>query len=260
MKLGITAANGKMGQALILAIKQSPDFRLSTVLVRDVNHLTSEIGLPDYTIITEQAEKFCESAEIIIDFSSPKLTCQIIEAATKHKVPVVSGTTGLTNNEIKLLENYAKIIPIVYSGNMSIGINLIQMLLNKTAKTLDQSFDVEIIEKHHRNKVDAPSGTALMLAKSITDAKGLDFDKSIIYSRVGHTGPRPKEKIGISSIRAGNIIGEHDIMFVSDAEVITIAHQALNRNIFVNGALKACNWIVNQPAGFYSMQDVLLNT
>ncbi len=259
MRLGITGASGKMGQVLIAAISILPEFKLQAIFLRSANKLSNEMHFQDL-IITDSTEILCENVDVIIDFSCPSMTLQLAKSAAKHAKPLISGTTGLSSQELSRLKEQANFIPIVYASNMSIGINLVQILLDKLAKTLDTSFDIEIIEKHHRNKIDSPSGTALMLAKAITDSKNINFYENIIYSREGCTGQRPEGKIGISSVRGGSIIGEHDIMFISDAEIIKVSHQALNRNIFVNGALKACQWIIKQPPGLYSMQDVLATT
>ncbi len=260
MKIGITGANGKMGHALITTINQHLDCSLNAALVRDAKQFIHKNLVQDYTIITDSIEELCKNSEVIIDFSSPELTLHVVESAAKNKIPVVSGTTGLTTQEHSQLKNYAKMIPIIHAGNMSIGINIMEIVVGHLAKSLGEDFDVEIIEKHHKNKVDAPSGTALMLAKTITDAKNMSFEDNIICSREGHIGTRPTNKIGISSVRGGNITGEHDVMFVSDSEVITISHHALNRNIFANGAIKACQWLINQKPGLYSMHDVLRHT
>jgi 4-hydroxy-tetrahydrodipicolinate reductase len=257
MKVGITGANGKMGYALITTINQHLDCKLNVVLVREPNNFAYKYLISENVIITNDIKKLCENSEIIIDFSSPELTLKVIESAAKNKIPVVSGTTGLTGKEHDQLKNYAKLIPIVHSGNMSIGINIMETLVAQVAQSLGEDFDVEIIEKHHKNKVDAPSGTALMLAKSVTDSRNISFKDNIICSREGHVGMRPSNKIGISSVRGGNITGEHDVMFISDSEVITISHHALNRNIFANGSIKACEWIMSQKPGLYSMHDVL---
>jgi 4-hydroxy-tetrahydrodipicolinate reductase len=257
MKIGITGANGKMGYALISVINQHLECKLNVVLVRDPTDFAYKYLVTNDVVVTDKIEELCKKSEVIVDFSSPELALKVMEIAVKHKMPVVSGTTGFSTKENDQLKNYAKIIPIVHAGNMSIGINLMEKLVGQLAKSLGEDFDIEIIEKHHKNKVDAPSGTALMLAKSVTDAKNLCFEDNIICSREGHIGKRQTNKIGISSIRGGSITGEHDVMFISDSEVITVSHHALNRNIFANGAIKACEWIINQKPGLYSMRDVL---
>ncbi|MEI6187227.1 MAG: 4-hydroxy-tetrahydrodipicolinate reductase [Alphaproteobacteria bacterium] len=257
MKIGIAGANGQMGYALITTVNQQLDYKLSVVLVRKPDNFTYKYLVAEDVIVTNNIKELCNNSEVIIDFSSPELTLKVAELAAKNKIPVVSGTTGFSNKENDKLKNYAKLIPIVHTGNMSIGVNLMETLVAQVAKSLGEDFDVEIIEKHHKNKVDAPSGTALMLAKSITDARNISFKDNIICSREGHVGVRPANKIGISSVRGGNITGEHDVMFISDSEVITISHHAFSRNIFANGAIKACEWVINQSPGLYSMQDVL---
>lgn len=243
MKIAISGATGKMGKTLIEYITLQKKHQIVAALTRNPNFLNENF------IVTDDLEVFANSgAEIIIDYSRPQLSLEIAEMAAKCKIPLVCGTTGFTDEQFNQLITHSAHTPILQSGNTSIGINLVQMLAKALAAKLDQSYDIEIIEKHHKNKVDAPSGTALMLAKTITD------EKNIIY---GRKNTRKDNEVGIASIRAGNIIGEHEIIFASEEEIIKISHQALSRNIFVKGAIQAAEWLVGQRAGFYNMNDML---
>ena len=196
-----------------------------------------------------------EKIDVIVDFSSPAALRSETEWAVKHNVPVILASTGYTESDIKHIENCAKKIAVFRTGNFSLGINLLQELVKRAAEVLGEKFDIEIIEKHHNRKVDAPSGTALMLADSV---KGAFENKETVYGRHGIVGKRGNE-IAIHAVRGGTIVGEHEVMFAGEDEIITLSHSARSKRVFAAGALKAAKWIVGKPAGLYDMNDLLKN-
>lgn len=243
IQISLCGSSGKMGQALRQKINQLSAYY----------KLTGELTSKDDV---EQLENFCKNAEIIIDFSSPVILSQLLTNCTKYNKNIVIGTTGLESLHLRKLKEASENIAIVYSPNMSIGINLTLNLIGQLAKILDENYDIEIIDNHHRFKKDAPSGTALMLGKAITQGRNLKFEDYAIFDR--HLrGERKKNEIGFSSIRAGDNYGEHEIIFAGNDEVIKVKHQALSRGIFAAGALKAASWLIDKEPGLYTMQDVL---
>jgi 4-hydroxy-tetrahydrodipicolinate reductase len=243
IRIGLCGASGRMGQTVIQ--------RIDTL---DNN----------YTIVSKftrsnplcDLKKFCEDSDVIIDFSSPDILESLIEKAIECNTKLVIGTTNLQQNHINSLNNASNSLAIVYSANMSIGVNLMLMISSKMAKILDKNYDIEILDKHHRHKKDSPSGTSIMLAKALANARNLPFEESVIFDRHSK-GPRLLSEIGISSIRGGGIYGEHDVFFIGDDEIISIKHQSLNRHAYADGAIAAASWIVDKKPGLYSMLDVL---
>ena len=221
----------------------------------DLGDLTGKKDLNLYT--SDDLTKVISVADIIIDFSSPELSLKAAEIAAEKKKVFVSGTTGFSNQEFKILQEYAKNTVILWSSNMSIGINLLHMLVAQTSKLLNNNFDTEIIEMHHKHKKDSPSGTAISLGKTIANAKKLTFDKVAKLSREGRDCQRETDEIGFATIRGGSVIGDHTVIFADDNERIELSHKAVHRNIFAAGALKAAKWAKNQKPGFYSIKDVL---
>ncbi len=191
----------------------------------------------------------------IVDFSHPSLLSDVISYALKNTLPVVLATTGYTEEQKKVIENASEKIPVFFSPNMSFGVNVVADLVKKAAAVFGEDYDVEIIEKHHNRKLDAPSGTALMLADAVTEAENRPMKR--IYERYSERRKRTNSEIGIHSVRGGTIVGEHDVIFAGDDEVITISHSAGSRKIFAIGALKAAVFISDKPAGLYSMQDMI---
>ncbi len=196
-----------------------------------------------------------KQADVIIDFSNPAALSKTIALAKAQNIPAVIATTGLSAEQMAEVEALAKEVPVFFSGNMSLGINLLTELVKKAAAVLGNDFDIEIVEKHHNQKVDAPSGTALMLANAAKE--GLDFEPEYIYERHSVRQKRDKKEIGISAVRAGTIVGEHDVIFGGRDEVITLSHLALSKEIFATGAINAAAFLIGKPAGMYSMKDML---
>lgn len=239
INIGLSGSTGKMGKTIIEKIDKFKNCNISAKF-NSTNNL-------------DDLDNFCKNSDVIIDFSTPEILEKLINYALKHNAKLVIGTTGLQPQHFKLLEKAAQTLPILYSANMSIGANLLSYLAREATKILDD-YDVEILETHHRNKKDSPSGTAIMLAETIASEKGLD----IIFNRGNR--PRKKEEIGISSLRGGNIHGTHEVSFLSDDEIITLRHEALNKNSFAIGAIKAAIWLQDKPFALYSMQDMGLLT
>lgn len=194
-----------------------------------------------------------QKVDVIVDFSSPAALHGELDWAVKKGVPVVLASTGYTDGDLKYIDECASKVAVFRTGNFSLGINLLQQLVKRCAEVLGEQFDVEIIEKHHSQKVDAPSGTALMLADSVNGV--FDNRKPAIYGRQGIVGKRANE-IGIHAVRGGTIVGEHEVIFAGEDEIITVSHSARSKRVFAAGALKAAKWIVGKPAGKYDMNDV----
>lgn len=195
------------------------------------------------------------TADAIVDFSNPAALEDLLVYATAKKVPLILCTTGYTAEQIAQIENASKTIPVFRSGNMSVGINLLADLIKKACAILGEDFDVEIIERHHKRKIDAPSGTALMLADAANEA--LPYNAEYTYERESSRKPRERNEIGISSVRGGTIVGVHDVIFAGHDEVLELRHTAASRDIFAKGAIKAAKYITAKSAGLYSMKDVL---
>ena len=195
--------------------------------------------------------------EVLIDFSLPDATEQNMQICAEHNVAMVIGTTGFNEQQEKVLQEASKKIAIVYAGNYSTGVNLSLKLLEMAAKAFGTDADVEIIEAHHKHKIDAPSGTAFMMAEAVAEARGQNLKDVAIYGREGQTGEREKGSIGIHAIRGGEIIGDHTVMFIADGEVVEITHRARARMTFAAGAVRAATWVIQQGNGQYNMQDVL---
>jgi 4-hydroxy-tetrahydrodipicolinate reductase len=241
LSIAIAGANGRMGKALLAAANKDPRFAVSGSTTR---------GGP----VREAAA----SAEIWIDFTTPEATLAALDALGQTKVrAAVIGTTGMSADQTTRIAETAKRIAVVYSGNFSLGVNLLAALVQEAADKLGPDWDIEIIETHHRRKIDAPSGTALMLGEAAARGRHTKLADVRIAPREGVTGPRPAGGIAIASLRGGGVIGEHDVTFASERETITLSHKALDRALFADGALAAAFWAANKPPGLYSMQDVL---
>ncbi|MBU1627003.1 4-hydroxy-tetrahydrodipicolinate reductase [bacterium] len=261
IKLAIAGAAGRMGTTILKAAKNSGEFTISSCF----EHPESKfIGLDAGEIagvgnINVPIEKSIipSDYDVIIDFTNPISSVNISGFAAKNKKPLVIGTTGFDDSQLIKIKTNATVIPCVLSPNMSVGVNLLFYLVKEAAKILDTDYNCEIIESHHNKKKDAPSGTAKKIAEVISETYGKTKDNPYIYGRQGMYPERAKGEIGIHSIRAGDIVGEHNIIFAGDDEVIEISHRAGSRNIFAFGALKAAKFVYNAKPGLYSMADVL---
>lgn len=248
MKIILSGCNGKMGKVLAHCIAEKQN--METVAGLDIAEDLSG-AFPVHTA----ADQFTEDADVIIDFSNPAALPQVIALANSKNLPVVVATTGLSAEQMAAVEALSEKVPVFFSANMSLGINLLSELVKKAAAILGDDFDIEIVEKHHNQKVDAPSGTALMLANAAKE--GLSFEPEYIYERHSVRKKRDKKEIGISAVRAGTIVGEHDVIFGGRDEIITLSHTAMSKEIFATGAINAAAFLVGKAPGMYSMKDML---
>ncbi len=261
MRLVVAGAGGRMGRTLVKAIADSKDFTLAGALEDARSPLIGWdfgvlAGIPENGMkLAGDARPFLEQADGIVDFTAPAATIRFAEqVASLGKVHVI-GTTGMSAGEQAKVKDAAKKAIIVQSGNMSLGVNLLAALTKRVAQTLDASFDIEILEMHHNQKIDAPSGTALLLGRAAAAGRGVDLDG---HSAVdGHDGRRKPGDIGFASLRGGTVVGEHSVIFAGTAERIELTHRAEDRMIFARGALTAAAWARTQKPGLYSMMDVL---
>ena len=263
MRLVIAGAGGRMGRTLVKAIADSKEFALAGALEDARSPLIgwdsgTLAGLPENGIkLAADTAPLLAKADGIIDFTAPVATVAFAAVAASARKVHIIGTTGLRAADEAKSKDAAKTAVIVKSGNMSLGVNLLAALTKRVAKTLDKSFDIEILEMHHNQKVDAPSGTALMLGRAAAEGRGIDLDKNSVRSRDGNTGARHAGDIGFANLRGGSVVGEHSVIFAGPAERIELAHKAEDRMIFARGALHAALWARNQKPGLYSMMDVL---
>ena len=254
LKVGILGSTGRVGSLLIDDLANDEIACVGAVHVFD--ELTKT--LPKDTIVTNDMKTMIDASDLIIDFSAPKATEDLLTTIIKENsaTPLVIATTGFTEHQKNLLIEASKIAPILYATNMSLGVAVLNKLVHLAAKTL-ADFDCEIVEQHHRHKVDSPSGTALTLAEHAADARELDLDKVRISGRDGIIGARTKDEIAVMSLRGGDIVGRHTAGFYNDGEFIELNHTATSRNTFSKGAIKAGKWLVNQKVGLYSINDCL---
>lgn len=263
LRVAIIGAVGRMGKTLIETVQASPQMVLTAAIDRPESSLIGAdvgevVGLDKIGIhIVGDINQVLESFDVLIDFTHPTVTLKNIEICCKNSKAMVIGTTGFTSAERGKLEKACDSIPIVFAANFSVGVNLCFKLAEMAASILGNDVDIEIIEAHHRHKVDAPSGTALRMGEVIADATGRDLAKVAIYGREGQTGARTRDTIGFATIRAGDIVGEHTVLFAGDGERIEITHKASSRMTFAKGAVRAARWVAGKPAGLYDMEDVL---
>ena len=264
LKIVISGAGGRMGAANIATIVNSKNVVLHGAIdKKDSPKIGLDAGLssgisPLNISITDDIDLALKNADAIIDFSSPSNSVILAKKAAEKKLIHIIGTTGFSikeEEELKIAATNGAII--VKSGNMSLGINLLASLVKKAAKILDEDFDIEIVEMHHRYKVDAPSGTALLLGEAAADGRDIDLEKNSTRSRDGIIGEREKGTIGFATLRGGAVVGEHSVVFAGSSERIELTHKAENRSLFANGAIKAALWAKDKKAGLYSMQNVL---
>ena len=239
-KIAINGSNGRMGQALIEAVKLNPNVSEGSILKRG-----------------DDIKRVLKDFDVLIDFTRPEATLDALSICQSAGKAMVIGTTGFSDDALKVIDQASSDIPIVFAPNMSVGVNLTLKLLETTAKVIGADSNIEIVEAHHRHKVDAPSGTALKMGEVIANALGRDLSDCAVYGREGKEGPRDRQTIGFSSIRGGDVVGEHTVTFFMEGERVEITHKASSRMTYANGAVKASQWLTNQPNGLYSMQDVL---
>ncbi len=252
INLAVTGCMGRMGQQIIKSIRNDKNFKL--ISITENKKINKKINGIKIDLNTEEAFK---NTSIIIDFTIPKCTFQVLKIASKLKKKVVIGTTGFTKKEEELIKKYSKKIPILKAGNMSLGINLLMYLTEIASNSLGEKFLSKIFEVHHKHKKDYPSGTALMLGKGIALGKNENFYKLIGKKYLNKKTFPYGKKINFNSLRKGEIIGEHEVKFFSGKETITLNHEAFDRALYSEGALSAAKWLVNKKPGLYSMRDLL---
>jgi 4-hydroxy-tetrahydrodipicolinate reductase len=262
-KIAITGASGRMGQMLIKTVLEHDGATLSGAIERtghawvgqDVGKAMGAAALG--VLVSDDAQAVIAAADVVIDFTAPVATLAFAEIAAKTGTAHVIGTTGLGDQDIAALNSAAQKTAIVRAGNMSLGVNLLVQLTKKVAAALDEDFDIEVVEAHHHHKVDAPSGTALMLGEAAAQGRGVALADVSDRGRDGITGARKKGDIGFAVVRGGDIVGEHDVMFAAPGERVVLRHMATDRGIFSRGAIKAALWAAQQKPGAYDMMDVL---
>ena len=254
IKVGILGSTGRVGSLLIDDLEKDNEARVSAVHVFD--KLTK--NLPADIIVTNDMKVLFDSSDVIIDFSAPAATEALLTEVVENggNKPLVIATTGFNKHQQNLLIEASKIVPILYATNMSLGVAVLNKLVALASKTL-RDFDIEIVEQHHRNKVDSPSGTALTLAEHAADARGLILDDVRISGRDGLIGARTKDEISVMALRGGDIVGRHTVGLYNDGEFIELNHTATSRNTFSKGAIKVAKWIIGKDAKLYSINDAL---
>ena len=264
MRIVVTGAGGRMGQTLLRAVHAAPGMRVagavertgSVAVGRDAGELAG-LGPLGITVTDEPLPVFA-TADGVLDFTAPEATVAFAGFAAQARIVHVIGTTGCSEADDEKIRAAARHTPIVKSGNMSLGVNLLSVLVEQAARALDAAgWDIEVLEMHHRHKVDAPSGTALLLGAAAAKGRDIDLADNSVRVRDGHTGPRPEGSIGFATLRGGSVIGDHSVLFAGDGELVEIRHQALDRTLFANGAVKAALWARDRKPGLYSMRDVL---
>ncbi len=248
LKIIISGCNGAMGQVLTKTIEAMEDSKIVAGIDKNIDRCKN-----NYEVYSDILG-FKEKADVVIDFSNPGSLENILRYGTETETPIVIATTGLSDKNIESIKKASEKIAIFQSGNTSLGINVLTSLVKKAAAVLSENFDIEIIEKHHNKKIDAPSGTAYMIANSINDE--LNNSKEFVYGREG-ISKREKNEIGIHAVRGGTIAGEHTVIFAGMDEIIEIKHTAMSKNIFAQGAVKAAKYLVNQDKGLYNMNDLI---
>jgi 4-hydroxy-tetrahydrodipicolinate reductase len=263
LRLVIAGAGGRMGRTLLRAIQEMPGFALAGAVDRaDAAEIGADTGvlagLPaSGVIVAKDALPFVAQADAIIDFTSPGSTVELAALAAQARIVHVIGTTGLSAADDAKLEAASRHAALIKSGNMSLGVNLLAALVKRAAASLGPEFDIEILEMHHKKKVDAPSGTALLLGKAAAEGRDIDLEKTSVRSRDGHTGARKEGDIGFAALRGGTVVGDHSVIFAGPSERIELTHRAEDRMIFARGALAAAKWGKGKKPGIYSMADVL---
>lgn len=255
-RIAILGATGRMGQAVAAVAAASPLVELGAAIER-AGH--AELGRPlGGVAIGSDLAAASDAFDVLVDFTRPEGTLAALAVCLEHDKRMVIGTTGFSAAQKAEIEAAAQRIPILMAGNFSVGVNLCLKLLEDAARALGEDFDIEVVEAHHRHKVDAPSGTALMMGEAAARGAGRELDAVARYARHGHTGARERGTIGFSTIRGGDVVGDHTVMFLGDGERVEIAHKASSRMNFANGAVRAAAWLAGRPpAGLYSMRQVL---
>ncbi len=263
LRIGVVGATGRMGRTLVRTVLENEGCELAGAITHaecpNVGQDAAVLaGLPPFGItVGTDATALFAACDAVLDFTQPEASVFYAQLAAQHKVAHIIGTTGFSEQQLGEIAQCAKQTVIVRSGNMSLGVNLLAALTEKVAATLGVDFDIEIVEMHHRHKVDAPSGTALLLGEAAANGRSVRLKDHAVRSRDGYTGERPEGAIGFATLRGGSVVGDHTVMFAGASERIELRHIAEDRSIFARGAVKAAQWTTGKSAGLYSMRDVL---
>lgn len=260
LRLVVSGATGRMGRALARLTEQSREWDLVGGIARSSYdpEYTSHLGYPTIEA-PEEAAALIRTADAVIDFSSPELFRRLVQSQRDALAgrALAVGTTGLSTDDLALLDDVAEQTAVLTAANFSVGVNLLVALAERAARVLGPDYDVEIVEAHHRRKADAPSGTALALGRAVARGHGVELDEVRQDGRTGRPGERPRGEIGFHAVRGGDIVGDHTVMFIGEQERIELGHVAVDRTLFADGALRAARWLAGRPAGSYSMRDVI---
>ena len=263
IRVAIVGAAGRMGRMLVEAVAADEQCMLGAAIIKpgepvvgvDVGDLVG-VGTLN-VLLTDDLRSVVDDFDVVIDFTSPQSTMAHVELCRQYGKGIVIGTTGLNSEQTAVLAKAAEETAIVFAPNMSIGVNLVFKLLEVAAKVLGDDADIEVIEAHHRHKVDSPSGTALKMGEVVAETLGRELQNCAVYGREGHTGPRKRDTIGFATVRAGDVIGDHTVLFASEGERVEITHKASSRVIYARGSMRAVRFISTKSSGLYDMQDVL---
>lgn len=262
LNIAIAGCSGRMGRALLEAVAQAPDMRLAAALERHGSPFVGKdagelFGAPCGVAISDDIRASLKGCDALIDFTRPEATLDHLKICRELGVNIIIGTTGFSPEQKQLIADAGQDIGVVFAPNMSVGVNLTFKLLEIAAKVLNEGYDIEVIEAHHRHKVDAPSGTALRMGEVVAAALGRDLSECAVYGREGVTGERDPSTIGFATVRGGDIVGDHTVMFAGIGERVEITHKASSRMTFAQGAVRAARFLAGSGAGYYDMQDVL---
>jgi 4-hydroxy-tetrahydrodipicolinate reductase len=263
MKIAVIGAGGRMGRSLVQAVHATPGVVVSGGIERAGSPLLGQdvgavAGVGDLGVkMTDDALELIARSDAVLDFTIPQVSVEIAGLAANARIVHVLGTTGLSESDEAAVAAAARHATIVKAGNMSLGVNLLVALTKRVAQVLDEDFDIEVLEMHHKHKIDAPSGTALMLGRAAAEGRGISHKDRSVRVRDGHTGARNRGDIGYATLRGGNVVGEHTVIFAADGERIELTHKASDRGLFARGGVRAALWGRGKPPGLYSMMDVL---
>lgn len=263
MRVGVIGCGGRMGRLLLAEVLDDERVELGGGLVREGSELAGQdvgraLGRPPVGVtLSVDAEALFAQADVVVDFSTPGASLKHATIAAAQGKPLVIGTTGIAADEQVAIQAAAQRTAIVLAANTSVGVTLLAELVQQVAAVLDDDFDIEIVEMHHRRKVDAPSGTALLLGEAAAKGRGIDLQASSVRARDGHTGARTTGSIGFATLRGGDVVGDHSVYFAGTGERLVLSHLASDRRIYAKGALRAARWLTNRSTGFYTMRDVL---
>ena len=262
MKVAVAGASGRMGRTLIEAVLHAPDAKLaaaleqpgSAALGKDAGELVGEACV---VRVADDVERALEGCEVLIDFTRPEGTMRHLDACRGRGIRLVIGTTGFSEDDKRTISDAARAIAIAMAPNFSVGVNVAYRLLEVAARALNEGYDIEIVEAHHRHKVDAPSGTALRMGEVVAGALGRDFRTAAVFAREGVTGERKSGTIGFATVRGGDMVGDHTAMFIGTGERLEITHRSASRATYAQGALRSARFLMDRKNGLYDMQDVL---